>query len=97
MPDASQFIDIIKTAAVDAVEATKPVNLIFGRVASVSPLSVRLDQQRTITANFLMRLNYGGATQEGEAVSVYSFSVGDSVALLRMQGGQKYLILGTVT
>lgn len=94
LPDASQLIELIKQVAVAAVEASKPVKLVYGRVASVSPLSVRLDQRTTLTAGFLRRLHYGGVTAEGEAVSVYSFKVGDSVALLRMQGGQEYLILG---
>lgn len=97
MSDAGQFVELVKTIAVNAVNASKPVQLVYGRVASVSPLSVRLDQQRDIHAQFLKRLNYGGSTQEGEAVSVYSFRVGDNVALVQMQGGQEYLILGTVT
>lgn len=85
LSDASQFVDVIKKAAVEAVEATHPMNLVFGRVVAVSPLSVRLDQQRTIPARFLLRLS-------GPALEA-----GNYVALLRMQGGQKYLILGAVT
>ena len=42
MPD---IVGIIKKAALEAFEASKPVNILFGTVTAVSPLRVRVDQK----------------------------------------------------
>ena len=38
-------VDVVKRAAVEAVEAQKPVHLLFGEVISVSPLKIQVDQK----------------------------------------------------
>lgn len=96
LPDANEFLRWIKKAAVEAVAQTKPVQLVYGRVITTSPLSVRLDQQRTLTAGFLKRLDYIATASDGVTVEVKEFSVGDNVAMLQKQGGQEFLILGKV-
>lgn len=45
MPDAVQFVKTMKKAAVEAVEATKPVYIYFGEVLSVSPLKINVEQK----------------------------------------------------
>ena len=45
MPNAVELVKIIKRAAVDAIEATKPVNVFFGKVTSVSPLKINVEQK----------------------------------------------------
>ena len=45
MPDANEFVDTLKRAALDAVEAEMPVNVYFGEVVSVSPLSINVEQK----------------------------------------------------
>ena len=82
MADENRMLELIKIAAVNAVNHTKPVLLVYGRVVSVAPLSVQLDQQRTLDAGFLKRL-------DGQELAV-----GDIAAMLQKQGGQEYLILG---
>ena len=37
-------VEVVKQAAVEAVEQGKPVHLIFGEVISVSPLKIQVDQ-----------------------------------------------------
>lgn len=96
LPDANELLRWIKQAAVDAVKQTKPVQLVYGKVVTTSPLSVRLDQQRTLTANFLKRLDYTATASDGVTVEVKEFSKGDEVAMLQKQGGQEFLILGKV-
>lgn len=51
MPD---IVGIVKRAAIEAVEASKPVNLLFGTVASVAPLTIQVDQKTILTAAMLI-------------------------------------------
>lgn len=48
MPDAVEFVKTIKKAAVEAYEATKPVQVCFGKVISASPLKILVDQKLTL-------------------------------------------------
>lgn len=45
MPDAVELVKTIKKAAVDAIDATKPVHIYVGRVISVSPLKIDVEQK----------------------------------------------------
>lgn len=45
MPDANELVDTLKRAAVEAVEAKKPVNVYFGEVVSASPLKINVEQK----------------------------------------------------
>lgn len=78
------MVRVMKRAAVDAVLATKPVGVAFGRVASASPLRVNVEQKMTLGKTQLALSR--SAAQGG-------LSAGDEVVLLRMQGGQKYVVL----
>ena len=51
MPD---IVGIVKKAAIEAVEASKPVNLLFVTVASVDPLTIQVDQKTILTAAMLV-------------------------------------------
>ena len=45
MPDAVELLKTIKRAALDAVDASKPVQVCFGKVTSVSPLKILVEQK----------------------------------------------------
>ena len=45
LPDANELVDTLKRAAVEAVEAGKPVNVYFGEVVSSSPLKINVEQK----------------------------------------------------
>lgn len=45
LPDAVEFVKTMKKAAVEAVEATKPVYIYFGEVLSASPLKINVEQK----------------------------------------------------
>jgi len=79
------LIPLLKRIALEAVEASKPTVILFGTVSSINPLSVHLEQKRTITKNFLV------VTDKAK-----NLSVGDGVVMVRMQGGQKYIIIDKV-
>lgn len=50
MPDAVELVKTIKRAAVDAVNASKPVEVCFGKVTSASPLKILVEQKMTLGA-----------------------------------------------
>lgn len=109
------MLNTIKQAATEAVEAGKPVNILFGEVTNSDPLEVNVDQRFTIDADFLIvpesltryevdlkhdhaYTDDGASGTTGEALTEKivirrGLEVGDKVILLRMQGGQRYLIV----
>ena len=50
MRDTGDLVRLIKKAALDAVEASKPCNLVFGTVTSTSPLKISVEQKLTLTS-----------------------------------------------
>ena len=64
MPDAVELMKLIKKAAIQAVEASKPVQICFGLVKSTKPLKIYVDQKMTLGEKQLMlsRNVSGGAS-----------------------------------
>lgn len=87
MPDAVELMKTIKRAALDAVDASKPVQVCFGKVTSVSPLKILVEQKLLLGDKQLIITE--SATKSG-------LVVGDKVVLLRQQGGQKYIVMGKI-
>ena len=48
MPDANELVDALKRAALDAVKASKPVYVCFGKVQSTSPLKINVEQKMVL-------------------------------------------------
>ncbi|MFB6364240.1 DUF2577 domain-containing protein [Paenibacillus elgii] len=101
----------IKRAALDAVEAEKPVYILFGKVLKKNPLEVFVDQRFTLTEDFLvmpeqltelkidLRHTHPGGGSEALAEPIVvrrGLEEGDKVILARMQGGLNYLIIDRV-
>lgn len=80
----SGIIPIIKQAAVEAVEASQPVNITFGVVTSVSPLKVQVTPKLVLGSKALVMT---------KTVKEYGLSKGDKLILIRVQGGQSYIVL----
>lgn len=80
---SSGIIDTIKKVALNAFEASNPVKLLFGKVISTDPVKIQVSNLLTLSREFLV---INGALE-----------VGDTVTLIRCQGGQKYVVLGTRT
>lgn len=80
---SSGIIDIVKKVALNAFEASNPVKLLFGKVISTDPVKIQVGELLTLTKEFLV---INGTVFEG-----------DTVTLIRCQGGQKYVVLGTRT
>lgn len=45
MLNATEFMAAVKKAALETIEASKPVNVYFGEVVSVSPLQINVEQK----------------------------------------------------
>lgn len=48
------LLQVIKQAAMEAVEASEPSDFIFGTVKSASPLAITIDQKLELTSDFLL-------------------------------------------
>ncbi|PIK28346.1 DUF2577 family protein [Bacillus pumilus] len=84
--------EAIKRLAVDAVDAQSPTDLILGDVVSVSPLSVRLNENDKLIIPEEL-LIWPARLDEGEDDELEE---GDSVMVLAMSGGQTFYILDKV-
>lgn len=116
MPD---MVQIIKQAASEAYEAGKPVNVVYGTVKSVSPLTIQISQKLTIkeaalvlprnVTDYKCEITVSHSTEiAGSPAHLHGVSgkktmtihnalkSGEKVAMVRMQGGQKYLVLDRV-
>ena len=78
------LIETIKRAALEAVEASKPCAVMFGKVVSSSPLKIKVEQKMTLTSPQLI-ITKTVTLNDG-------LTVGSEVILLRQQGGQKYVV-----
>ncbi len=54
MYDANDLLNILKQAGIGAVEATKPVNVCFGKVIKTNPLEIQIDQKLILTKEQLI-------------------------------------------
>lgn len=50
MFDSNDLVKLIKKAAVDAVNASRPADMVFGKVVSEKPLKIKLDQKLILTS-----------------------------------------------
>ena len=101
--DYSEFLKLIKQAAVEAVEAGNPAAICYGQVTSASPLKIFVDQKMTLGSAQLvvpehltdyemdMKLKSGGTKQT--YIFYGALKKGDKVLLVREQGGQKYIVI----
>ncbi len=46
--DINELMQVLKKASVEAIEAAKPVQTCFGKVVSVSPLQIAIEQKMTL-------------------------------------------------
>lgn len=108
------MIQIIKQAALEAVENSSPMGIAYGIVTSVSPLEINVEQRMNIKGNMILltsnvidkevEVEVNDITEEKEGhkhdykgtkkhIHKKGLKVGEKVLLLRVQGGQKYIVL----
>ena len=86
MLDANDLLNIVKKAAIEAVNASQPSDFCFGKVTSVKPLKISVEQKMTLGSAQLVLT---------ETISK-TIKASDEVILLKKKGGQKYLVLDRV-
>ncbi len=96
------MVEIIKMAAIDAVNDSKPTTVVFGSVLSTAPLAISVDQKLILKeAHLILTNNVKEHVVEitDELAGKRKFTVhnglavDDSVIMIQLQGGQKYLVL----
>lgn len=108
----SEAVDLIKEIAVGAVTADKPLQIVFGFVVSESPLQIRTEQKIILPEDVLLLTSNVRDTWVDVDVSYYvdrhhntgtkkllvhkALERGEEVIMLRIQGGQQYIVLDRV-
>ncbi|KWX76030.1 DUF2577 domain-containing protein [Paenibacillus jilunlii] len=91
------MLDIIKKASLGAVGSTNPVAFSYGTVTVAAPLQIQVDQRFVLSGAALVlpesvmesKLEWDGR----EIVLRRGLEKGDRVLMVRMQGGQSYVVL----
>ena len=82
-----EILQVIKRAAVSAVDAERPVEVSFGTVISENPVQVRLSMKLVLGPKQLIIT---------ERMKSLNLKKGDHVVMLRLQGGQSFLMMDKV-
>lgn len=78
------MLDVIKKAAVAAVDARVPVQVMYGTVTKTEPLEITVEQRLVLEEPFLVL---------PESIVNKSWQTGDQALLLRVQGGDSFVVL----
>ena len=54
LPNANELVETLKRAALEAMKASKPVNIVFGEVVNTSPLQINVEQKMILGAKQLV-------------------------------------------
>lgn len=101
---ATGLIDIIKRAAMDAIDNAQMCDLRRGTVVSTSPLKIKVTDSLTVPSKLLIvpqhLTKYDVTVEllgEKQTLTIHNeLKLNDRVALLRTQGGQSYFILDRI-
>ena len=104
MYSTDDLVKMIKKAAVQAVNASKPANVVFGKVTSVSPLKIKVDQKLILgSAQVVLTRSVTdyrlSVTVDDETKSVTvrnALKKGEELILLQVSGGQKYIVIDRI-
>lgn len=126
------IVEIIKMAAIEAVNASSPVAIVFGKVISDLPLKINIEQRLTLDESHLIlsknvtdyktKISFDNPgikqvfttwdmsetvesspskitfkTKTKHDITVYNaLKLNETVIMLQVQGGQKYIVLDRV-
>ena len=104
----SSLLEIVKQAALDAIDNKQICDLRYGEVVSISPLKIKLTPQLTLPESVLIvpqhltghsidcTMEVDSTASVGTITLNNGLKLGDKVALVRKQGGQSYFILDRI-
>lgn len=99
------FVKLIKKAAVEAVNASNPADIAFGKVVSEVPLKIKVDQKLILTEKQLVltrnvtnhEIEMQVENQVRKKYLVYNALKNDEkVILMQMAGGQRYVVIDRI-
>lgn len=105
---ASKSVELVKKAALDAVASTMPSGVYYGTVTSIAPLKIAVEQKLTLTEkqlvlsslvqDFNVNMTYTNdqSTETRKYTIHLGLKVGEKVMLIRVQGGQQFIVLDRV-
>lgn len=101
MANYNELVKAMKQAGIAATEAKNPVNVCYGKVTSETPLRISVEQRITLgTAQLVLTRNvtdYDMKITENNIQKIIkvnnALKSGEEVLLLRVQGGQKYIVI----
>lgn len=100
MYDANDFLKLIKKTSMEAFNASKPTDVIFGKVVSVSPLKIKVNQKLELkSAQLVLSRNvteYKVKIDDTEQTIHNELVVGEKVIMIQVSGGQKYVVLDRI-
>ena len=103
--NGTDLLNIIKKAAIEAVNASQPSDFCYGKVTSVSPLKISIEQKMTLgVAQLVLTRNVTDFKTKvsdelgyKKEMTIHNgLQVGEEVVLMKQKGGQKYLVLDRV-
>ncbi|MBR4025948.1 MAG: DUF2577 domain-containing protein [Lachnospiraceae bacterium] len=96
MADTVELVKLLKKVAIEAMESKKLTNVVFGKVVSVNPLKINVEQKLPLTkAQLVLTRNVTNYKIDGLSIS-NALKKGDEVILIRQQGGQKYIVIDRI-
>lgn len=101
MADAVGLMMNIKRAALEALEASKPVQVLSGTVVSAKPLKIQIDQKMTLGGDLLtltrnvtdFKTEMTGPEGRRSITIHNGLRAGEQVVLFRKQKGHKYIVI----
>lgn len=96
------LIQIIKQASIEAVDQSSPMSIAYGTVTKTNPLEINIEQLKNsisgdmilLTSNVMDKnteIKIGGS--KIDTIIYNGLKTGEKVLLLRVDGGQKYIVL----
>lgn len=100
----ADMVEAVKKIVQGVQSESSPCNVLYGRVTSINPLEIEVEQKFKLTKEFLILTNNVRdhnmtITLEGVTKNVKvhnALKIRDKVLLIRQLGGQKYVILDKV-
>lgn len=80
-----RLLNLMKEAGTEAVQSGSPCAVMFGKVIDSKPLKIKVEQRLILGVKQLIK------TENSKKIKK-----DDSVLLLRMQGGQKFIVLDCI-
>lgn len=98
------FVKVMKQAGTEAVTASKPANVVFGKVISADPLKIQVEQKLILSkAQLILTRNVTDYEIDMTVNGVRNFqkvhnhlNAGEEVMLMQVPGGQVYIVIDRI-